>query len=366
MKAMTVKNISSARCLAALLGFLMAFSVSQSAIQAASISAELPSFDGAAGWLNSAPLTPQSLRGKVVLVDFWEYTCINCLRTLPYLRTWYTRYHYDGLVIVGVHTPEFSFSADPKNIDAADKRLEVTWPVALDPKFVVWNTFHNDVWPHEYLYNQQGQLVDQTSGEGGYQHTERAIQRLLLATNPGAHFPEPMPLLPQDNYLKPGAKCYLGTPEAIVGSEHGLGVENFPPNNGEFQDPTNGHTDGRVYLNGKWNISQEAAVSTNDTDGAYVAMRYHAIQVVSVLSDPLGSTDVILTQDGKPIPREDAASDVKFDGRGRSYVTVNASRAYELLKNRHFGTHELRLYPQSAGVGMYSFDFESCEQGTDN
>src|SRR5579864_4395575 len=132
----------------------------------------LASFDGNTGWINSPPLTPADLRGKVVLVDFWEYTCINCLRTLPYLREWYKRYANDGFVIVGVHTPEFEFSGDPKNVEAATKRLGVTWPVALDNHDTIWNRYGTNTWPHELLFAQNGHRVESVIGEGGYPETE--------------------------------------------------------------------------------------------------------------------------------------------------------------------------------------------------
>jgi thiol-disulfide isomerase/thioredoxin len=325
-------------------------------------------FFGATGWLNTAqPLTPESLRGKVVLVDFWEYTCINCLRTLPYLQEWYKRYHDDGLEIVGVHTPEFDFSAQPKNVAEATKHLGVTWPVALDPNYAVWKTYENQNWPHEFLFDRQGRLVDQVIGEGGYQETERAIQKLLRASHPGKAYPPPMALLPQDSYTKPGAVCYLGTAEVMVGPWKGQHVANVPPSDDGYHDTTDPdhHVDGQIYLNGNWQLDTDAAISGRDLGNQYLAMRYHAIQVVAVLRSHLGKVDVLVTQDGQPIPKADAASDVRYDGRGRSYITVDQPRAYELLKNRKFGSHDLRLYPQGQGVGVYSFDFESCEQGSD-
>ncbi len=136
-------------------------------------------FDGATGWLNSSPLTPAELRGKIVLVDFWEYTCVNCLRTLPYLREWYKRYASMGFVIVGVHTPEFTFSSESKNVDAADKRLGVTWPVALDSKNAIWDRYGTNNWPHELLFDQNGKRIESVIGEGSYPQTEAHIQALL-------------------------------------------------------------------------------------------------------------------------------------------------------------------------------------------
>src|ERR1700733_1010827 len=145
---------------------------------------------GAAAWLNvPAALTPAQLRGKVVLVDFWEYTCINCLRTLPYLREWYKRYRDKGFVIVGVHTPEFGFSGERANVAAAAKRLDVTWPIVLDPTFEIGKRYDNSIWPHEYLYNQSGELVESVLGEGAYPQTEARIQALLKAAKPNVVLP---------------------------------------------------------------------------------------------------------------------------------------------------------------------------------
>src|ERR1700722_8178940 len=143
--------------------------------------AGIPSFDGNAGWLNSPALHAADLRGKIVLIDFWEYTCVNCLRTLPYLREWYKRYAKYGFTIVGVHTPEFDFSAQPSNVQAAVHRLDIAWPVVMDANLAIWNQYRNDGWPHEYLYDRSGRLVESVFGEGRYQDTERAIQRLLEA-----------------------------------------------------------------------------------------------------------------------------------------------------------------------------------------
>ena len=173
------------------------------------------SFAGNTGWLNSAPIDAHALRGSLVLVDFWEYTCVNCLRTLPYLREWYKRYAKYGFTIVGVHTPEFDFSAQPANVQAAVRRLDIDWPVVMDANLAIWNQYRNDGWPHEYLYDRSGRLVESIFGEGRYQDTERAIQRLLEAG--GVHgLPPLVPLLPQDSYTKPGAVCYPQTAELIV------------------------------------------------------------------------------------------------------------------------------------------------------
>ncbi len=276
----------------------------------------MPNFSGGAAWLNSPPLTPAALRGKVVLVDFWEYTCINCLRTLPYLREWYRRYHDDGLVIIGVHTPEFAFSGDDRNVTDAVKRLGIAWPVVLDDGYAVWNRYHNNIWPHEFLFDQNGNLVESQEGEGNYQQTEQKIQALLHAENPQLRLPAVMALLPQDSYNKPGAVCYPKTPETYVGPWHGQHVANRP----QLFDPTQyidrggDREDGKVYLQGSWTISPQGQAMISAANDGYAALPYHAIQVVAVMRPQQGTpVRVVVTQDGKPVPHSDAGKDLAYD-----------------------------------------------------
>lgn len=326
----------------------------------------VPEFEGGAGWLNSAPLAASSLRGKVVLVDFWEYTCVNCLRTLPYLREWYRRYHDDGLVIVGVHTPEFSFSGDDKNVEAAIKRLGIRWPVVLDDHDAIWNRYHNSVWPHEFLFDGNGNLVESQEGEGGYQQTEAKIKALLRARNPQLHVPAVMALLPQDSYDKPGAVCYSMTPETYAGPWHGQRVANAPAmvntqHDTLYRDAGSDHKDGDIYLQGFWRVSPDGQAMISAGNDGYAALAYHAIQVVAVMRSERGAVRVNVTQDGKPLARGDAGPDIHYDGSGMSYVNVDAAREYDLVMNAHYGSHDLRLLPERYGLGLYSFDFESCE-----
>jgi thiol-disulfide isomerase/thioredoxin len=326
---------------------------------------QIQSFDGNVGWLNSKPLTPQDLRGKVVLVDFWEYTCINCLRTLPYLREWQKRYAQNGLVIVGVHTPEFEFSAQTQNVAAAVKHLDVTWPVVIDSREVVWQRYKNEIWPRELLYDQNGKLVESVEGEGSYQQTESKIQELLKASNPAFKPPAVMALLPQDNYLKPGARCYPQTNETFVGGDHGhiansvIGLA-ARAREVNYVDSTPSHPDGEIFLSGYWRKLPQAMESADG--GGRLSLTYHALQVVTVMRPEEGQpATVIVTQDGNPVAKADAGSDIKYDAQGRSYVTVDAPRAYDVIMNAKWGTHELQLFPQRLGVGIYSFAFESCE-----
>jgi len=340
-------------------------------IAAASGTQGIPSFDGGTGWLNGNPLSPADLRGKVVLVDVWEYTCINCLRTLPYLTAWYRRYRDDGFVIVGVHTPEFNFSGDEHNVAAAIKRLGVTWPVVLDDHESIWKRYNAMGWPSEYLFDQSGKLVDTEVGEGNYQATEAKIQALLRAKNPSLRLPPVMALLPQDSYDKPGAVCYPHTAETFVGPWHGLvvanaGAANDPSVDTDYMDSGASHRDGSVYLQGYWHAAQRMQAMVSGGGNGYLSLTYHAIQVVAVMKpETAAAVRVNVTQDGKPVAHEDAGSDIRYDEGGSSYVTVDAARAYELIMNRHFGQHALRLLPERSGVGIYDFAFEACEVGSD-
>lgn len=320
----------------------------------------IPSFDGSNGWINSPPLATRDLDGKVVLVDFWEYTCVNCLRTLPYLRTWWQRYHDDGFVIVGIHSPEFDISADKGNVEKAVEQLGVKWPVVLDNNFTLWKRYANNGWPHEYLFDQSGRLVDTVDGEGQYPQTEAKIQSLLLAQNHKLSLPPVMQLLPQDSYDKPGAMCYLHTLEQLVGKVPFANASMHGTAPGTYVDDGTAYKDGGVYVQGAWKKTAETAL--DEAVPAYMTMRYHAIQVVVVLASEGGKNmRVDVTQDGEPVARGDAGRDMHYDGDGKSYLTVDAPRAYDVVMNAKMGYHNLRLTPASAGLNVYSFAFEACE-----
>ncbi len=322
----------------------------------------IPSFDGNTGWINSAPLTPDDVRGKTVLVDFFEYTCLNCLRTLPYLREWYRRYHKYGFEIVSVQTPEFHFSGASGNVEAAARRLGITWPIVIDAHDAIWNRYHVDGWPHEFLFAPNEQLVESFSGEGGYPDTERKIQLILKVTQPSLDLPPIMALLPEDSYDKPGAICYPQTPELLVGRR---AIADAPSRDSgmqaEYVDPGGAHRDGAVYLQGLWSLTSEAAVS--DSANGYFAISYHAVQVDVIMKPESVPVRVDATLDGKPIPRQFAGSDVQYDSAGNSYIEVGEARDYDVIGvgAAWAPERELRLSPRAPGIGIYDVAFESCE-----
>ena len=144
------------------------------------VEGSMPPLTGAVNWLNSAPLSPEDLRGKVVLVDFWTYSCINCLHALPHVRSWHEKYRDKGLVVVGVHTPEFGYEKNVASVKKALADLGVTFPVAMDNDYVIWRAFNNRYWPAHYFVDAQGRIRFHHYGEGEYEHSERVIQQLLL------------------------------------------------------------------------------------------------------------------------------------------------------------------------------------------
>lgn len=327
-----------------------------------------PDLAGGTKWLNSKPLSIRDLRGKVVLVDFWEYTCVNCIRTMPYLKEWWRRYKDKGLVIVGVHTPEFQFARGTDNVTEAVKRFGLEYPIVVDSDYAIWKAYGNNFWPAKYLVDAQGTVRYYHFGEGSYGDTEQQIQALLRELNPNVALPPLMEAVRGED--RPGRVCYPVTPELYMGYARGahdgtLGNrEGYQPNQiGTYRD-AHAHVDGLLYANGPWKNLPEAFISSRDSPYPqdWIALRYHAIEANCVMKPEDGKPlRVYIYQDGKAVPPGDRGPDLKDDGDGKTYVLVDRPRMYALIKNAHFGQHELRLATAQSGLGIYSFTFTSCE-----
>lgn len=321
--------------------------------EALPVEARLPSLAGATQWLNSAPLTRASLRGKVVLVDFWTYSCINCLRSLPYVEAWYQKYKDHGLVVIGVHSPEFAFEKDPSNVAAAVKRLGVTYPVALDDDYAIWQGFNNHYWPADYFIDAQGRIRHHYFGEGGYADGEDVIRRLLADAGyknlPGG-------------YVHPGAKGAEAattndrrSPETYVGYAR---AENFA-GGGEVRDvahayqaPASLETD-QWALDGRWTVHAQAAV-LDSTQGS-ITYRFRGRDLHLVLGPRADGKPVRfrVTLDGKP-PGADHGTDTGADGNG----VVKSQRLYQLVRQAHgSGERVFEITFLDPGVQVYSFTF---------
>jgi thiol-disulfide isomerase/thioredoxin len=286
-----------------------------------------PEFTGISAWLNSPPLTIAGLKGKVVLVQFWTYSCINCLRTLPFVKKWYEKYKDRGFVVVGVHTPEFAFEKETSNVETAIKRFGITYPVAQDNQFRTWNAYQNQYWPAEYLIDKSGRIVATQFGEGNYQEMEDAIARLIGDRLPDTKVSDP------DLSAIGSPELYFGTDknnDVIVSSqgaragERSYSVPDSVPLN-------------HFALAGTWKLSGDNA--TLSADGGEIFLRFNAPKVNLVAGSSSPQT-LAITVDGKSQPP----------------VTVQGSQLYSLYSGTG-GEHTLRLTIPKAGLSAFTFTF---------
>lgn len=321
-----------------------------------------PEFPPNVQWLQGGPLSMASLRGKVVLIDFWDYTCANCLRTLPYVKAWDQRYAQHGLVVIGVHAPEFSFARESGNVMRAIREQGLLYPIALDNEYAIWQAWANRFWPAKYLVDGNGYVRYFHFGEGAYDETEQAIQHVLREAFPQVLLPGVLdPVRAED---APGAVCYRVTPEVYLGYARGQygNVRDVQPDRpATYADPGM-HTDGFAYLDGDWLLSAEYVARPAGAGAeSRLILPYMAKEVNLVIHPPSfgGAATISVTQDGAPLAAEDAGEDVQA-GSAVSTMTVDTPRMYRVVNNRAIGRHELTLSTTSDGVALYAFTFISC------
>ena len=319
------------------------------------VEGELPSFNGATGWLNSPPLAPAVLRGKVVLVSFWTYTCINWLRQLPYLRAWAGKYAGQGLVLIGVHTPEFSFEHNADNVRQAVQDMRVAYPVALDNDYAVWRAFGNHYWPALYFADAQGRIRHHHFGEGEYGQSEMVIQQ-LLAESGSTGADTDLVSVDAHGLEAPADWATLRSPENYTGYER---TDNFASPGGAVRGQPHGYTvPARLGLNqwalsGNWTMEEEA-ITLNAANGR-IACRFHARDLNLVMGPAAPQTPVRfrVLVDGQP-PGEAHGTDVDGDGNG----TVAQQRAYQLIRQRRPITETtFEITFPDPGAQAYSFTF---------
>jgi thiol-disulfide isomerase/thioredoxin len=293
------------------------------------IEGRLPSFEAATGWLNSAPLTPAGLRGSVVLTGFWTYTCVNWLRQLPYLRAWAEKYADQGLVVIGVHTPEFSFEHDRDNVARAVADRDIDYPVALDNDYGVWTAFANHYWPALYFADVQGRIRHHHYGEGEYRQSEMVIQSLLAEAGSSGWQPEPAPVdirpaeAPADWADQQSAENYTGY-ERTSGFASPGGVVAGRPHS--YQRPDQLRLN-HWALSGDWTMDAEAA--TLNAAGGQLSCRFHARDLNLVMAPAAAGTPTRfrVSLDGRP-PGAAHGADVDDDGNG----AVSEPRMYQLIR----------------------------------
>lgn len=364
------------------------------------VSTDIPNIEGIDAWLNTEmelQIGELAAEGKVVLVDFWTYTCINCIRTLPFLRDWWAQYEDDGLVILGIHTPEFEFEKDYQNVADAIETHSVGWPVAQDNRMVTWRNFENRYWPAKYLFNTRGEMVYSHFGEGAYAETEERIRNALVEA--GADLSDDLLILPQDqardptfteaggraavtpelyagwhrNFLtaRAGRPPYVAQQEyfeAILNStdqgDHATAVINVSAPDFSMPEDIHPHA---MYFQGEWSVEPErirhARVTENLED--YLALKYSAKSVNAVLTSDSGAPyRVYLTVDGAMMTPENAGEDVQWDENGTSFVLVDEPRMYGLVNNpQYLPESVLIMGSNSDDFGLFAFTFGVYAEG---
>ena len=319
------------------------------------IEGNFPSLGGATGWLNSPPLTAAELRGKVVLVEFWTFTCINWLRTMPYVRTWAEKYRDHGLVVIGVHSPEFAVEKDVDNIRRAAADLRVDYPVAVDSDYGVWHAFHNQYWPALYIIDAQGRIRHHHFGEGEYERSELILQQLLTEAG-NSDVPRDVVSVDARGAEAAADWASLKSPETYLGYDRG---ENFASPGGAVSGRPRAYAaPARLRLNswalaGDWTVGQQAAV-LNKGNGR-IAYRFHArdLHLVLAPSSPDHPIRFRVTLDGGA-PAADHGLDVDAEGWG----SVQAARLYQLIRqSRPVADRTFEIEFLDPGVRAYVFTF---------
>jgi len=358
---------------------------------------DIPTIEGIDAWLNTEielQIAQLAAEGKVVLVDFWTYTCINCIRTLPYLRDWWAQYEDDGLVILGIHTPEFEFEKDYQNVAEAIETHSVGWPVAQDNNMTTWRNFENRYWPAKYLYNVRGEMIYSHFGEGAYAETEERIRNALVEA--GADLSDDPFNAPQDQARDAAFQSARQSGRAAVTPELYAGWHrNFltaragrPPYVAQqeyfdailnAEDRTE-HTIATIdvmvpqdiqphamYFQGQWSVEPERIRHARMTENLedYLALNYAAKSVNAVLTSDSGEPyRVIMTVDGAMMTPENAGEDVQWDDNGVSYILVDEPRMYALVDNPQYLPNSiLTMRSDSDDFGLFAFTFGVYAEG---
>jgi cytochrome c biogenesis protein CcdA/thiol-disulfide isomerase/thioredoxin len=311
---------------------------------------DMPELDGAGLWLNSKPLTRESLKGKVVVVDFWTYSCINCLRTLPYVKAWDAKYRDQGLVVIGIHTPEFAFEKDPGNVRKALTDLGITYPVATDNDFKVWKAFNNQYWPAHYFIDAQGRIRYTHHGEGGYAESEQVIQRLLAEAHGAPYVPAVTTI--SGSGVEAAAGGDVKSPETYVGYWR---AAHFTSPGGFVEDARHVYSSGAANLNdwsieGDWTVGGQMA--TANAAGATIDYRFHARDLHLVLGATGKPVRFRVTLDGKA-PGRDHGADTDENGLG----TITDHRLYQLIRQGKAADRTFRIEFLDPGAQAYAFTF---------
>jgi len=315
------------------------------------VEGRLPSLDQLGPWINSAELKPEQLKGKVVLIDFWTYSCINCIRSIPYVRAWHEAYADDGLVVIGIHAPEFAFERNPENVRKAVADLGIQYPVALDNDLIVWTALKNNYWPAHYFFDAQGRQRYHHFGEGNYARSEMVIRQLLAEAGRAPKSASMAKGITRGAEI-PAAIASIRSPETYIGYWR---ADRFVSPGGQVRDAAKTYATAPLELNewaleGSWTVKQQSGV-LNSAPGA-IAYRFHSRDLHLVLSAPKPARFRV-TVDGKA-PGIDAGADVKPDGTG----VVTNERLYQLIRQRgEVRDRTFRIEFLDPGAEAFAFTF---------
>ena len=341
-----------------------------------------PEFGGIEAWINGGPLTMEELRGQVVLIDFWTYTCINCIRTFSFLKQWNSRYTDDGLVIVGVHSPEFEFEKDYDNVVEATQNEALAWTMAQDNDFVTWRRYNNRFWPAKYLIDKDGVVRYTHFGEGGYAETEDLIRELLAEADPN-FLANNLPL-PEDQTVDPAfliARDAEVTRELYGGYERGesdllFGRGGYVQQMQYFDNKdqvanfsiTEDQQPHKIYFEGAWHVGPESSTHGRTTESFedYLALVYSATSVNAVLTSDSGKPYKLrITVDGEYLTDSNKGSDIIIGDDGESYLWVTSPSLYNVISNDSYVRRQnLKMASNSPDFGLFAFTFGVYDTGS--
>ncbi len=310
-------------------------------------------------WFNSEPIALRDLRGQVVLIEFWDYTNADCIHALSYLKEWYKKYEEFGLVIIGVHTPEFKFAKKAEVIQRAISQLQIAYPVVLDNEALLWSAFGARSWPTRFLIDKDGYVRYSHQGEGGYQQFERAMQQLVVQSGFHGRLPELTETMwssdsPANVRHRATGEIHLGYLKSALGNNDGYNPESII----EYADPGI-YLPQRFYASGKWLSGRECfSFEGSQEDPGSLIIQYDASEVNAVMNPgTAGVNEVIIKQDGRSLDKECHGEDIVIGNDGASLVLVDSPKMYNLTKNKEFGNHRLTLTTSSHGLEIYTFSF---------
>ncbi len=311
-------------------------------------------------WFNSEPVPITALRGHVILLNFWDYTDCSSLRALPYVKEWHKRYSHLGLMVVGVHTPKFPFGKNPAYVQRTISRLGIEYPVVMDNESMIWSSYGNRVWPTRQLIDKDGFVRCTVTGEGNYSAMEQAVQSLLYNAEMDTEFPPIMDSVRDSD--RRGVVSFKATPELFAGYLRGSigNVEGYSPESVvEYADPKI-YFDGRFYLEGNWLNDRNSLRHQDDGREGHIIVSYQGLEVNAVINNEGDKRfELVIRQDEEFLSSENKGDDVLITDNGRSVIHITEPKMYNIIKNREFGEHVLRMSLQSEACGLYSLSFIS-------